>query len=726
MGELVLPVGSLGKSSLFDTGDGSENVSDDDLQFISHNGSTLFIKKKQDTAINYAVNDVKWEDDDSYGININSLLDKIELKNSDRVTKTSKADNISAKRGKPTKLWVEKWRPKTFLELVGNEKTNRRILKWLRDWSPLVFKEQLPKMPLYVKDEEFEPDPLLRPRKKILLIHGPPGIGKTSVAHVVCKQAGFSVTEINASDERAGQIVKDKVHNTLFNKTLHSKPVCLVADEVDGSVESGFVKVLIDIINKDIRATNKLRYTMNTNSKLKTKNKKSINLLTRPIIAICNNIYAPALEKLKPFCEIVSFRRPSDNALQERLVRICEKEHLDFPIKTINELIDLAQGDIRNCINNLQFMATHNKAPGANITDKSNDEWKSSNKDTVISWFHLVNKIFKKDSHKDIKEQFYTLLHQIEMNGNYDRILQGCFTLFPSVKYSDSGVRKASEITDWLYFHDLMLQSLYKHNGELMRYSSVVPLVFFQKFGDVANKEDVRVKNMEFELREAKRSNVDIVNLVMTHLSSDLPAVAAFVNKNSLIFDILPYLDYMISSDLSRIKNLKMKGTIVDALLKLLQSFQLELVQTQHDLLESKSVLSINPPVDKVVLLDPQRIKDITTKRPVNYSLLLAKLQEDNVKKRHFSQTLKEKRTFEENKNKKQKISTNTMEFFKNQYDTMKNNQQSEISSVNSVNTNNNDNTSNLPVEKSRIWVKYKAGFSNAVRKNVSWNGLWQ
>lgn len=37
-----------------------------------------------------------------------------------------------------------------------------------------------------------------RPDRKILLVHGPPGLGKTTLAHVVAQTSGYSVVEINA------------------------------------------------------------------------------------------------------------------------------------------------------------------------------------------------------------------------------------------------------------------------------------------------------------------------------------------------------------------------------------------------------------------------------------------------------------------------------------------------------------------------------------------------
>lgn len=43
-----------------------------------------------------------------------------------------------------------------------------------------------------------EADPYGRPEKKILLLHGQPGLGKTTLAHIVAQTAGYSVVEINA------------------------------------------------------------------------------------------------------------------------------------------------------------------------------------------------------------------------------------------------------------------------------------------------------------------------------------------------------------------------------------------------------------------------------------------------------------------------------------------------------------------------------------------------
>jgi chromosome transmission fidelity protein 18 len=55
-------------------------------------------------------------------------------------------------------------------------------------------------------------------------------------------QAGYQVTEINASDDRTAKTVHDKIRNSLESRALTSlgalsgnKPTCVVIDEIDGA-----------------------------------------------------------------------------------------------------------------------------------------------------------------------------------------------------------------------------------------------------------------------------------------------------------------------------------------------------------------------------------------------------------------------------------------------------------------------------------------------------------
>lgn len=805
MDELPTFPSLLGKSTLFDSNpsisDNNINIDNNDLHdidnttltFTSSDGTVLPMKLKDNNYSNKslssayetntnATNTNVWQNDETYGININALLNKIENNSnaSKAIIQKKKKTVSNTKQNKIEKLWVEKWRPKNFIHLVGNDKTNRRLLSWLRQWSNAVFNESQDVIqnninnnnPFFIKTD----DPFNRPNNKILLIHGPPGIGKTSIAHIMSKQLGYEVNEINASDERNFDSLKLKLQNCLFHDNLFSKPICLICDEIDGATDSGLIKLLINFINSDKRATSNL-INFGNNKKLKLKNKNKNKLLLRPIIAICNNIYSPSLEKLKPYCEIIPFRKPSNNAILERLQLIIKKEKLNLPLSKLKEIIDISQGDIRNCINNLQF--------SSNLSNNENEIKDTNiltiNKDFNKSWFKSVNSIFRKDPHKDNKQQFIELMKELSISGNFDKIIQGCFLLYPFVKYSDNGITKPANLSDWLYFHDRCQSSLFDINttgGDLLRYSTILPLYFWQNFSDIANRDDQLITNPDFTVYELQNFTKNICQIIKDRLIINSSNELTFQNKLIIqITEILPYLDQILSIDVTKIKDLNKKQLIYETLTNLLDFYKIDIKSNYKDLKQSeiplikdtnlvkktynnqnsnsdfnnnknndtgKYILTLDPPIDEIVIFNEKEKKNTITKRPINYNLLLAKYEESKIKKKHLlnsketsllykkrkleqnDDNTKDNETFNDNNNKVLKKKS-TIDFFKSQY--------SKISTTNNSNKNGkeqqqpvsiSENNNNKKKSHLRIWVKYKEGYSNAVKKNISWESLWE
>jgi chromosome transmission fidelity protein 18 len=62
--------------------------------------------------------------------------------------------------------------------------------------SSLLKPEKLSHNKLSIRNKSA--DSLGRPEKRILLLHGAPGLGKTTLAHIAAQTAGYSVIEINA------------------------------------------------------------------------------------------------------------------------------------------------------------------------------------------------------------------------------------------------------------------------------------------------------------------------------------------------------------------------------------------------------------------------------------------------------------------------------------------------------------------------------------------------
>jgi replication factor C subunit 1 len=217
-------------------------------------------------------------------------------------------------------LWVDKHKPRSSNQLVGNNSLVGILRVWLQKWQHDAVQQ-----------------------KKAVLISGPPGIGKTSVAHILAKEMGFAVVEVNASDTRnksdtkirdgiggkLANVIKEMITNeTIFTKTKTKTKTrqVLVMDEVDGM--SGGVQDLIDTIK---------------HSKI-------------PIICICNDKWNQKLKSLRNHCLELEFKRPMSVQTCKRMQEICAVEGIRVNDATMIALVDSANGDLRSILGRLQMV----------------------------------------------------------------------------------------------------------------------------------------------------------------------------------------------------------------------------------------------------------------------------------------------------------------------------------------------------------------------------------
>ena len=99
-------------------------------------------------------------------------------------------------------LWTDKYRPKCIKDIVGNKENLKIIDKWINDFRNKV-----------------------EGHKKVLLISGEPGIGKTSTAHIILKHYGYRILEHNASDVRGKKAMNIIIRQSLSytNITWHAQ-----------------------------------------------------------------------------------------------------------------------------------------------------------------------------------------------------------------------------------------------------------------------------------------------------------------------------------------------------------------------------------------------------------------------------------------------------------------------------------------------------------------------
>lgn len=118
----------------------------------------------------------------------------------------------------PYEMWTERYKPQTIYELIGNTAVVDQLYEWLKDWDDVCINGNK-------KQVKFRPGMAWQDQPNInaraALISGPPGIGKTSAARIVCKQLGFEVLEQNASDIRSKLALELGIKDLSTNQSLN-------------------------------------------------------------------------------------------------------------------------------------------------------------------------------------------------------------------------------------------------------------------------------------------------------------------------------------------------------------------------------------------------------------------------------------------------------------------------------------------------------------------------
>ncbi|PHJ24950.1 replication factor c subunit [Cystoisospora suis] len=254
--------------------------------------------------------DCNGRDEDRRSSSSSSMSEGAEKKDSpedkeERKASTGKSDASSSGNGSLfDSIWIEKYRPESLDDVVGNEEVLRRLKIIAREGN----------MPH-------------------LMLAGPPGTGKTSSVLCLSRQLlqnrwRSCTIELNASDARGIDVIREKVKS--FAKEKRDLPPgrhkIIILDEVDSMTEA---------------AQQALRRIMEQYSDT-----------TR--FALACNSSSSVIEPIQSRCAILRFRKLDDTQLVRRLRHVCLMEKIEYTDDGMEAIIFSADGDMRNALNNLQ------------------------------------------------------------------------------------------------------------------------------------------------------------------------------------------------------------------------------------------------------------------------------------------------------------------------------------------------------------------------------------
>ncbi len=304
-------------------------------------------------------------------------------------------------------MWSEKHRPQNISDMIGNEDSRAAIIEWFAKWK--------------------------KGTKPLLLI-GPPGIGKTTIAYLSAKQFRYDMIGLNASDVRSKTRINEILSPVLGNITILGSPMIFV-DEVDGihgRGDYGGAEALIHILKEP----------------------------TIPIILAANSDSTDKMKSIKKVVKTINFRPIPPRLLRIYLENILKKEDAKLSPGVLIKIIDKSRGDIRSMINMTQSLVT-----GFNPqTEKSFES---------INVEDGINSFFKSNSIDEARGVLYSM--QIDPREKID-------AFYSSIIMSSLDKNSFAKYLDIISRADVLYGKILKtQNWRLLRYLNEILIELYQK-----------------------------------------------------------------------------------------------------------------------------------------------------------------------------------------------------------------------------------------------------
>ncbi|OYT66396.1 hypothetical protein B6U74_01020 [Candidatus Bathyarchaeota archaeon ex4484_205] len=292
-----------------------------------------------------------------------------------------------------TEIWTEKHMPQKVSEIVGNTKVITEFYNWLKNWSP-----------------EY--------KEKGALLYGPPGVGKTLTVHVTAKELGYRLIELNASDYRTREALKERIWQALTTRSLiggYKRMILL--DEVDG-MSGREDRGGVEFITKMLEVTR------------------------IPIVMTANDPWSRILYPLRKsgLVKMFRYRRVPKQSVMKRLREIARREGVNIGTQVLEVIAENSGGDVRSAIEDFQLVVKTGGLDGASIF------LGSRRRSDVI--FNVLRKITYAQSITSLRMAVSSL------EENPDELFEWIYENIPNIKRNPRDLFKSFELLSFAdYFY---------------------------------------------------------------------------------------------------------------------------------------------------------------------------------------------------------------------------------------------------------------------------------
>lgn len=228
--------------------------------------------------------------------------------------------------------WTEKYRPTGLDAVIGNPGAVKSLREWAASWSKGI------------------------PAKRACVISGTPGIGKTTSALALARDMGWGIVEMNASDQRTGDAIRNVALRGAYFNTFDDSGDYL-------STKDGGMKLII-LDEADSLFGNADRGAMPAINEL-------IKTTRQPVVLIVNDLYALTKKSsaVKSDTLQIVFRKPPARSISLALKKILDNEGISADPVLLDRIADNSAGDMRAAIRDLESVALGRRSVSADASE---------------------------------------------------------------------------------------------------------------------------------------------------------------------------------------------------------------------------------------------------------------------------------------------------------------------------------------------------------------------